>query len=206
MFTPTFLNSSPLFYLKNTDFLREIRLSATVFIIFEDNKQSKSFLNLIIRTRSGKEEKIMTKVVEILGDSVREDLNFVSSKIEVLPTGKTVYFVSENLRDIKLLKQAPLLSRIEIDVKNESRYKIIFPKNLKLYFILSKNLEKFKDIDYLFLINLEKFEKVKKKAREKVFLLTARGEEPKKIAEIREELGEKLEIIQLGLPESWLEL
>ncbi|MBQ2638902.1 hypothetical protein IJF91_02455 [Candidatus Saccharibacteria bacterium] len=154
----------------------------------------------------------MIKVVEILGDSVREDLNFVADKMKVLPNRKTVYFVRENLEAISKIKEAPAFSKIEIDVKNESRYKIYFraPKaekaeNPEIYFILSKNLEKFKDIDYLFLLSLEKFEKARKSAREKVFLLTARGKESKKLEEIREELGESLEIIQLGLPENWLE-
>ena len=175
------------------------------------------------------------KVVEILGDSVREDLNFVADKIKDLPEGKTVYFVFENLRDLVRLKEAPAFSRIEIDTENENRYKIFVKnvresavkggnfseknqkngkitkklrksrKNPEIYFILSKNLKNFNNIDYLFLVDLEKFEDVKKKAEEKLFLLTDREHETEKLKEIREKNYKNLKIIQLGLPESWVE-
>ena len=82
------------------------------------------------------------KLTEILGDSIREDLNFIADRLKDLPKNKSVTFVGKNLETIKTLKESPSFSKIEIDIDNESRYKITHPqyKNLKIYFILSKNL------------------------------------------------------------------
>ena len=144
------------------------------------------------------------RILEILGDSIREDLNFVASKLGDLPSHKSVAFIGSSLNDITLLKQSPAFSKIEIDRENEARYKI-HVKNFEIYFILSKNLEKFERFDYIFLIDLSVFNKAINLAREKVFLLTDRRYVSKELDEIRDENFKNLEIIQLGLPESWVE-
>lgn len=141
------------------------------------------------------------ELTEILGDSIREDLNFVASKLKDLPKNKSITFIGKNLETIKTLKESKPFSKIEID-KNENRYKIK-NKNYKIYFILSKNLEKFKTLDYTFLIDFEKIETAKARTKEKVFLLTDRKNNSKELNKIRDENYKNLEIIQLGLPESW---
>ena len=142
------------------------------------------------------------KITEILGDSLREDLNFISSKVKDLPKNKSVVFVGESLELIPKIKEAPAFSKIEVDVEDENRYKIYF-QGAEIYFILSKNLTKFKNFDYIFLIDLNVLKKAKKMAKEKVFLLTSRKKQLKALEDIREE--ENPEIIQLGLPNSWID-
>ena len=43
-------------------------------------------------------------ITEILGDSIRQDLNFIASKINDLPENSTLFFVGLKNDDLKLVK------------------------------------------------------------------------------------------------------
>lgn len=150
-------------------------------------------------------------ITEILGDSIRQDLNFVASKINDLPINSTLIFVSLENDGLKLVRDQEKLSLTEIDLKNEKRYKFTIPKreDLKIYFYNIKNLDE--EADFIIVLANEKdreieFKKLLDFSKKKIFFLTVLNKEPNFIKEIREKNKKELELIQLSVPENWIRL
>ncbi len=158
-------------------------------------------------------------LIEVLGDSIRDDLNFVISKLPLLPINSTIFFIGRYNFDLRYLK---MIKDLQID--GESIY---FPKrpDIKMHF-LTAHRTKGLQADYIFILNCLKgqqgFPAIKHpsnideerrlfyvaltRAKKRVFLLTVHNQESIFIKEIRTCWHRKLKLIQLGSPESWIEL
>ena len=95
---------------------------------------------------------------------------------------------------------------------NEKKYRIVEPNrpDLDVTFTIVRHFSH--EADYViflsssksFNIDYDRFLEIAKSVK-KVFLLTVLGEKPRIVEAIRENLGKKLEIIEISVPESWLE-
>lgn len=160
------------------------------------------------------------RIVEILGDSVREDLSFVSSKVADLDKNSSVLFLGEKISDIRKINRHVNLAKTQIYKPNENFIQIFF-RDRKMFFTTTqkfkKHLEsghlKLNNFDFLILIDTVKdVQALFSQALKKVFLLTVRGNESDFIKSMRDKYyreidkdfeNSKYRIIQLGLPELW---
>lgn len=149
---------------------------------------------------------------EILGCSIQTDLNYIASRLRDAPEGAKIVFVGMEYTDIVDLKSADILSLVKIDVEDEKKYRIVEPNrpDLDVTFTIVRHFSH--EADYAiflsssksFNIDYDRFLEIAKSVK-KVFLLTVLGEKPRIVEAIRENLGKKLEIIEISVPESWLE-
>ena len=154
-------------------------------------------------------------ITEILGDSIQQDLNFVASKINDAPKNSTVVFIGQENVEVAKVRSVEKFSLAEIDVKNEKRYKFVIPgrKDLKVFFTNLKNFLLDDDTDFLIILMMDekfdldfrKFLEISKKVKEKIFLLTVTRKEPDLIKKIRMDFRKDLKLIQLGVPEKWID-
>jgi superfamily I DNA/RNA helicase len=139
-------------------------------------------------------------VMEILGDSVRQDLNFVSAKFNDLPENATVFLIGRFKHDIRNVLAC---KNLKVTKLSDEEYEIFYAArpDINIRFITahkSKGLQ----ADYVFIVNCldkregfpariepdktEKFPFAEERrlfyvaltrAKKKVFLLTVRGQE-----------------------------
>lgn len=156
------------------------------------------------------------KITEILGDSVREDLSFIASKMTDLDEDSSILFIGEKFSDIKKINSHERLSKTQIAKDDEKKIQIFYPdrSDLKIFFMTNRDFKKLdENFDYLIFLDSEKIDFVDfNKAHKKIFILSARRQESQFLKKLREEklyvgfFGRKskdYEIIQLGLPEMW---